>query len=73
MWLAVIGVVFLSPFLALVGAILRAVWLFWPTMIVLGAVHSWLPYVPALGWVPVFWVVALLALLIPTGSSVTKD
>ena len=73
MWLAVIGVAFLSPFLALVGAILRAVWLFWPTMIVLGAVHSYLPYVPALGWQPVFWIVALLALLIPTSTSINTD
>jgi len=65
-------VVFLSPFLALIGAALRAAWLFWPTMIVLGAVHSYLPYVPALGWLPVFWIIAALALLIPTGASVNK-
>ena len=73
MFLAVLGVAIVSPFFALVGAVLRAIWLFWPTMVVLGAVHSYLPYVPALGWQPVFWVIALLALLIPTGFTFSKD
>ena len=71
--LAVIGLLALSPVLVLVGAFLRALLLFWPTMILLGAVHSHIPGVPALGWQATFFVVAVLGLLIPTGSVSTKS
>ena len=69
--LAVFGLVILGPFLALIGAFGRALMLFWPTMLLLGAVHSYLPAVPALGWAATFFVVALLSVLIPTGSNAT--
>lgn len=65
-----IAVLMLStPLLALIGAILRAVVLFWPTMLLLGAVHSHLAWVPPLSATTTFLVVALLSLLVPTGDS----
>lgn len=67
--LAVFGLVILGPLLALIGAFGRALMLFWPTMLLLGAVHSYLPVVPALGWSATFFVVALISVLIPTGGS----
>lgn len=62
-----------APLLALVSGLLYAVILFWPTMLVFGALHSWLVWVPALGWQPTFLVLALLYLLIPTTSSSTSS
>jgi len=52
-------------------AALSAVMLFWPVMILLGAVHSQpgLEWVPALGWWPTLLVVLLLHCLIPSRSS----
>lgn len=61
------------PFLALFEAAVRAVVLFFPTMLVLGAVHSYIPAVPPLGWAATFWVVFALSLLIPTTSGGTDD
>jgi len=58
-----------TPLLALAGAIFRALILFWSTMILLGAVHSHIPWVPPLSAVTSFLVVALISLLVPTGSS----
>jgi hypothetical protein len=43
--------------------------LFWPTMILFGAVHSHLPWVPPLNAVTTFLVVALISILVSTGSS----
>lgn len=60
-----------SPLIALFGGLFRALLLFWPTMILLGAAHSHLDYIPALGWKATFWVVALLGVLVPTSSSRT--
>lgn len=64
-----------SPLLTLVGAALRATLLFWPTMLLLGAVHTvpGLEFVPALGWSGTWLVVALLSLLIPVGASASSD
>ena len=70
--LAVFGLVVLGPLLALIGAFGRALMLFWPTMLLLGAVHSYLPAVPALGWSATLFVVALISVLIPTGVSTTS-
>lgn len=56
------------PLLALAGSIFYAVILFWPAMLLFGALHSWLLWVPALAWQPTFLVIALLYLLIPTSS-----
>lgn len=58
-----------APIIALLGAFLRAVVLVWPTMILLGAVHSHLHWVPPLGAVATFLVVALISLLVPTGGA----
>lgn len=57
---------------ALPLAILRGLLLFWPTMILLGALHTYLSWVPPLGWWPTVLVLALLGLLIPTNST-SKD
>lgn len=62
-----------APLLSLFGALIRAVMLFWPTMILLGAVHSHLDWVPALGADATFLVVALLSLLIPFGDAASSD
>jgi len=69
MFAAILGGLLAAPVIILASALFRALVLFFPTMLVLGAVHSYIPMVPALGWAATFWVVALLALLIPTGSS----
>lgn len=61
------------PFLALAGALLYALILFWPVMLLLGALHTWLLWVPALGWQPTILALAVLYLLIPTGSSSTSS
>jgi len=66
--LVIVGLLSL-PLLTLVMAFTRALLLFWPTMILLGAVHSHVPWVPAWGYVTTFLVVALLGLLVPTGNS----
>lgn len=59
----------ITPLIALAGAFLRALVLFWPVMIVLGMIHPLIPAIPALGWSACFLLVALLSLLIPTGGS----
>lgn len=56
------------PLMILGFAFFRALVLFWPTMIVLGAAHSYIPMIPALGWVATFWLVVLFGLLIPAGA-----
>ena len=61
--------ILIAPLLVLAGAFVRALILFWPTMILLGAVHSYIPMVPSLGWQATFLVVMLLGLLIPHGST----
>lgn len=71
-FLALIGFTGLVAVAGFVGAFLRAAVLFWPTMVMLGAVHSYLPFVPALGWTATFFVVALVSLLIPTTTNITN-
>lgn len=58
----------LVPLTALGLSILRATMLFWPTMVIMGAVHSHIPAVPPLGATATWLVVALISLLIPTAS-----
>lgn len=62
------GIALAAPLLVLAYAFLRALMLFWPTMLLLGAVHSHLPWVPPLGAVATFLVVALISVLIPTSA-----
>jgi len=71
--LTALGVTIFAPVFSLLGAFLRALMLFWPTMLLLGAVHSYLPSVPALGWSATFFVVALISVLIPTGISTSTS
>jgi len=65
----VLAVLAAAPLIALGAAIFRAVVLFWPTMILFGAVHSHLSWVPPLSAVTTFLVVALISLLVPTGDA----
>jgi hypothetical protein len=60
--------VLLSPLLALLGAATRAVILFWPFMIVVGALHSQIPGIPPISWVSSFLIIAAFSLLIPTST-----
>lgn len=60
--------ILLAVFGSILFAFLRAVILFWPTMLLLGAVHTYIPIVPSLGWQATFLLVALLSLLIPTST-----
>jgi hypothetical protein len=71
--LMVIALLLALPFIALGMAAVRAVVLFFPTMLALGAVHSYIPMVPPLGWAATFWVVFALSLLIPTTSGSIDD
>ena len=59
------------PFLALGGAFLRAAFLFYPVMLLLGAAHSYpgLEWVPALGWTASFFLVALISVIVPVSTS----
>ncbi len=69
---AVTGLLALSPLLILLASLWRAIVLFWPTMILVGAVHNDVfDWVPALSAWQTFLVVALLGLLIPTGTTAT--
>lgn len=61
--------VLIAPVIAFGLALLRAALLFWPAMVFLGALHSYIPAVPALGWQATFFLVAVLGLLIPTGKT----
>ena len=65
----IILVLLWAVFGSLAYAFIRAVILFWPTMVVMGAVHSYIPIVPSLGWQATFLVIMLLSLLIPTTVS----
>jgi len=67
-----IFLILLAPLLVLATAFVRALFLFWPTMLLLGAVHSYIPVVPSLGWQATFLVVMLLGLLIPVSASTSS-
>lgn len=62
----------LTPLFAFFSAVLRALVLFLPVMLVLGWLHPFIPLIPALGWQASFLLVMLFSLLIPT-SSVDTD
>lgn len=71
---AIFGLFALSPFIILGFALWRALLLFCPTMLFIGAIHNDVFYqVPALSAWQTFLVVATLGLLIPTGSSSSSD
>jgi hypothetical protein len=55
----------LSPLMILLDAMLKALILSWPVMILFGNVHSHVPWVPPYGWIASFWIVALISVLIP--------
>lgn len=71
--MAVLLVLLATPALAFVAAFIRALILFFPTMIVLGIVHTYIPIVPSLGWLATFWVLVLVGLFVPTSSSSSDD
>jgi hypothetical protein len=60
--------ILLMPVIALFEAFVRALFLFFPLMIVLHFLHNFIPAVPALGWKACFLVIAALTLLIPTSA-----
>lgn len=71
---AIAGLFALSPILILVFSLWRALLLFWPTMLFVGAVHSDVfSWVPALSAWQTFLVVALLGLLIPSDTSFSSS
>lgn len=70
---ALVVLALVSPFVVLLAALFRGAFLFYPVMILMGAVHSYVPAVPALGWQAVFFIVALLSLLIPTSTNTTQS
>lgn len=53
----------ISPFLALLGAVIVATILFWPFMLCLGALASYVPIIPALGWQACWFLIATVKLL----------
>lgn len=61
------------PFLVFAAALLRGLLLFWPFMVILGMLHSWVPQVPAYGWQVCFLILALTGLLFPTSSNRKSD
>lgn len=71
--LAIIAGVLLSPLWALLAAGVRALVLFWPTMLALGALNTYVDWVPALSWQGSFFAVLVAALLIPTQTSAKKE
>ena len=62
--MSVFTVILLSPFIALAVALARAAIFVFPATLLLGALHSHIPEVPALGWKPVFFIIALAYLLV---------
>jgi hypothetical protein len=73
MFAVIIFGVLTAPLLVLGVTFCRALVLFWPTMLLLGAVHSHIAMVPSLGWQATFLVVWLLGLLIPVSTSTNKE
>jgi len=61
----------LAPLIALFSAGVYALALFWPVMLLLGALHNQVGFewVPAPGWQTSLIIVAVLYLLLPHGSN----
>jgi len=71
---AIVGLFFLAPFLTLGAALVRAALLFWPTMLFIGAVHNDVfDWVPALSAWQTFLVVALVGLVLPSGTNASSN
>ena len=66
-------VILVALALALSLAVIWAGLVTWPAMLLFGAVHSFLPVVPAFGFWQTFAVVLLLRFIIPTGSVRSSD
>ena len=64
----------LTPLFALLGAGIYAIVLFWPVMVMLGALHNQVGFewVPAPGWQTSLIIVAVLYLLVPNQSAVVE-
>jgi hypothetical protein len=75
MLIAILGGMLAAPALVFLFAFFRATILFYPTMIILGMAHSkpGLEWIPALGWDSTFILIALLSILVPTGTSASND
>lgn len=58
-----------APLLALLIAAFFATVLFWPAMVFIGALHSFVPIIPALGWQATWLLIAVLHLIFPTSTS----
>lgn len=59
------------PLFALIAAGIRAIVLFWPFMLLVGALHNqpgW-EWVPAIGWWVSMLILAIASFLIPASSS----
>lgn len=69
--MAIFAVLLLSPVIALFGSLFRALVLFWPVMVLSGALHAHYPAAPALGWEASFFLVAVLSLIIPISTTST--
>lgn len=65
----IFGLLALGPFLALLGAAFTATVLFWPAMLFIGALHSFIPVIPALGWQATWLLIAVLHLILPSAST----
>ena len=68
----------MSEFFGALGAaiVLAILWVFlvsWPVMLLFGAVHSFLPIVPAFGFGETIAILLLVRLLLGIGFSADKD
>lgn len=62
-----------TPVLAFFGAVIRALVLFLPVMLVLMWIHPLIPIIPALGWKASFLLVMLIGLLFPGSATPSND
>lgn len=68
----VIGVILgllAAPLLVFAAALFRALFLVWPATVAIGALHSYIPAVPSLGWQAVFFLIMAVGLVFPSSSS----
>lgn len=56
-----------------ISQIIRALFVVYPAMLLFGAVHSFLPVIPAFGFWQTFAIVILLGLIIPTSYTNKTD
>jgi len=66
--------IFAIPFIALFAAFFRAAVLFWPFMLLVGALHNqpgW-EWVPAIGWWVSVLILAIASFLLPSSSAASS-